>query len=564
VKEGPLETLPRTFGMQLFAADFSAVESEGSYRVKVSLSVAGTTHALVTAPFEIRRQIFSRRMLQPLSLLNAEARDAADEDLRRNWRVLSGGFALAADSAIVAMDADDAAGALMERIADGYNHPLEAGDFSYQAEVTILSGCDAQLQFRINETSRYAVTLQVGDGCAHGSGPGAVRLHEEGTAVSGGFRVVAAQAFTSGAPLTVGVPHMFLVRVSSVSSGTIDVDVDGVRMLSAVPISSTLAHGGRFGLKAWGASVRFDHVQAWDPRVRFVGGAPRVEDPSSGDLLECERFALLPPSDARNEARHIACYPLFATRHGFHDCNNYIGEATSHGGFLAALMDVWDDLRDTAEKERVRAAILRTFAYLELLYRQAGSTGAFAHQEYGRGGIDGNLGYYQPLAALYGMAAFAARGAEVDPARARTACEHAIRSVAWLRSEEAQPARTYSGDVWSDDLKALVYLQLATCARREGLDVTAVFPSPAQLEDEALAAGERLIAWLAAPETLRTMSRDTGRMFPWLEGVYALRQAFPARTAHWPGLLAGVVAQLTPYIAAHNGFHVLPQASGST
>lgn len=84
-------------------------------------------------------------------------------------------------------------GAVLRRVFNTNNGPFPTGtfDFHYVGEVTIISGCDAQLQFGVTPSVRWAVTLQAGagGGCAFGGGPGAVRLHYED---AGGMHIVAA------------------------------------------------------------------------------------------------------------------------------------------------------------------------------------------------------------------------------------------------------------------------------------------------------------------------------------------------------------------------------------
>ena len=91
VKEGSLLAMPipsgspegiaKTFGMQLLEADFSSVNFEGFYTLSVEFETSNGMHAFRTAPFEIRSRLVTSRMMKPLSILNAEVRRAADEEL---------------------------------------------------------------------------------------------------------------------------------------------------------------------------------------------------------------------------------------------------------------------------------------------------------------------------------------------------------------------------------------------------------------------------------------------------------------------------------------------------
>ena len=52
-------------------------------------------------------------LLKPLTLLNAEARRSADDDLRRNWIKESGSWSVGVDGAFIADRADVEGGALL-------------------------------------------------------------------------------------------------------------------------------------------------------------------------------------------------------------------------------------------------------------------------------------------------------------------------------------------------------------------------------------------------------------------------------------------------------------------
>jgi hypothetical protein len=145
-------------------------------------------------------------------------------------------------------------------------------------------------------------------------------------------------------------------------------------------------------------------------------------------------------------------------RHGFHDCNNYIAESNSHGAFLAGLVEVWVTRRDdfsVNDRERLRRAILTAVQYLEKLYRDAGATGRYKHEEPGRGGggdrdeKSGEYLLYLTLSGVYGEAAFAAKAADIDPDLAKTALRHAWNGSQWLAQRGGLP--TY--------IKALLYHQ---------------------------------------------------------------------------------------------------------
>ena len=222
----------KTFGMQLWEADFSSVTAPGVYTLDVDFVTSAGTNHLQSAPFEIRPDLISERMVKPMSYLNAQARRSADDDMRRNWQKEAGAWSVAVDGAFVADHADAGAGAVLTRIFDDNNWPIYATDFRYMGEVTIVSGCDAQLQFRITASERWAVTLQAGagGGCAFGGGPGAVRLSHEGPGL---FDTLASDPLPRRRALQAGRPY----RVEILAVGdAVTVWVDDIPRLISVPV----------------------------------------------------------------------------------------------------------------------------------------------------------------------------------------------------------------------------------------------------------------------------------------------------------------------------------------
>ena len=166
VVAGDLRLIPTTYGMQLWEADFSSLQTAGVYTLQFTATVEGQTHLLDSGSFSIDERTLSRRLLKPLTILAAPARNAAVEDFRRNWVQVSGAFRVADDGAFWAEHSDHQAGALLERTTNGsaVKLPLREQDAGYTmtGEVSIREGCDAQLQFGITPTRRLGVTLQAG------------------------------------------------------------------------------------------------------------------------------------------------------------------------------------------------------------------------------------------------------------------------------------------------------------------------------------------------------------------------------------------------------------------
>ena len=224
----------------------------------------------------------------------------------------------------------------MERTGTGYlrdEEPL-AETFTLSGDVAIDSGCDAQLQFQVTPEQRYAVTLQAGaaGGCVRG-GPGAVSLHYENFE-AGSYDERARAVLPK--PFELKRLYSIVVNVYPGGDGNYaDVDVDDVRMFTRIKVGNW---PGIFAIKAWSSTARFDHLITWNPGLTFIerAGVRIPALPHNGALLTCEEG-----TKAFAEAvSHPICYPIFAQRHGFYDCNNTAGEGTSHGTFLAGLIDV--------------------------------------------------------------------------------------------------------------------------------------------------------------------------------------------------------------------------------
>ena len=114
---------------------------------------------------------------------------------------------------------------------------MYAQNFRLVGQITIVSGCDAQLQFRITESERWGVTLQAGDGggCSQGGGPGAVRLHHEGAE---GFTALASSLFPVDQPFLAG--HRYDVEILAIDNN-VTVFVDGVARLVNVQVPPSQA-----------------------------------------------------------------------------------------------------------------------------------------------------------------------------------------------------------------------------------------------------------------------------------------------------------------------------------
>jgi hypothetical protein len=552
--ESSAGTLRWVFGMQFLQADFSDLRDIGSYSLQASIATSSGVRVLHAGPFEIRDRLVTETMLWPLSIRNAAARRAADEDFRRNWVAESGRecWSVGVDGAFVADRADDVAGATLLRFRRIGSELIESvTNFRFVARITIVSGCDAQMQFRITKDHRWGVTLQAGSAgyCPHGSGPGAIRLHHEGSSVPGGFEAIDSKQLDD-APFVAGQGYDVEVRCTN---GRIEVLLDGVRVIDQI---DPVPMSGDFALKAWSSTVRFEHVRVWGRSVGLSHPAPGVWIPyDRATGKSSQGFAITVPDDENNGAAALEqdlLYPVAAQQQGFHDCNNYIGEATSHGVFLAALMQLWESraaAADQSEQDQLREAIVTAVLYLNELAEQGNRTGGFTHQESGRGAMkelkDVNVGgqILSTQFAMYGLASFAEKGAAVDRDLADKAFDLCEKAWGWL---DANPGRDAVVD-------SIVAIRLARAAQRAGL------PSASDWLNKAIDNSGNVLKMFGVPGALKNTLRPTLRSIPWFEGVYeTFKQSATPPNAAQLGVIADQLVALTA--DANNGFCVIPQA----
>jgi hypothetical protein len=550
------QVLGRAFGMQVLEGDFTDLRETGTFVLDASIATSGGTRELRSQPFEIRSRLVSEAMLWPMATLNARARRAADDDFRRNWRIESSPacWSVGLDGVFVADRADDQAGATLRRVLNIGNGPLSAKEFRFVCRITIIRGCDAQMQFWVSETERWAVTLQAGSAgdCAHGSGPGAVRLHREGTAVNQPNQFEVLQSYLLDAkPFEVG--RAYDVEVLTEGS-RVRVLLDGLPVIDYT--SPAPPPGGGFALKAWASSARFGHAKVWDRYTALSRPMPGVwipYNPSTGMSSQQFPITVLDQETLPGPAHpHDVFYPFAAQQHGFHDCNNYIGEVTSHGMFLAALMAVWQSRASeasAADQDSLREAILTGVLYLNELYEQGNRSGAFTHQEPGRGAFETDdhpdkvLQYHalNTQFAIYGLSAFAAAGLAVDGPQARKAFDLAVHGWNWLGDNGVR-------DIGVD---SVVAIRLALAAQRQGRPADDWFA-------QAVHNTKQVLATFSVPGTMANMPRPTLRSISWFEGVYETLTS--GRLAADTDQLAAIATQLEALLNnPANAFQVIPQ-----
>ena len=362
---------------------------------------------------------------------------------------------------------------------------------------------------------------------------------------------------------------------------------------------------GTFGVKAWASSAKFEHVGVWcssDPALgpQYVQMQPiglddgRIIDRPQIEPGQCNCDGTTTyPGDPANKippnpgVEHPLCLPIFAQRCGFYDCDSINGESNSHGAFIAGLIEVWlrrQAILSNDERGSLRSAIIAGVAYLGRLFDlgvENHGAGRYKHEDFGRaGGADLNAyvnnlnqvvssGFltYLTLSGVYGDLSFAAKAAELDAWMAAAAMRRAWKGCLWLEQSGLAPTH-----------KVLVYHYLAKCAATDpefAAEVQAELggtqPATDQLDQIAIETAESFLFDPQPPsgstgfgrlEGWRNAWRDTGQMIPWLEGVHALSQDLPDRTAHWAQPLAELAQDMVNYLTTNNGFHVIPQSSG--
>jgi hypothetical protein len=557
---GPGTTLRRVFGMQFLLADFSDLREDGSYTLDAQIATSSGVRVLHSGPFEIRDRLVTETMLWPLSIRNAAARRAADEDFRRNWVAESGRecWSVGLDGAFVADRADDGAGATLRRFRRINSELIESVvDFRFVARITIVSGCDAQMQFRITKNHRWGVTLQAGSagGCPHGSGPGAIRLHHEGSSVPGGFEAIDSKRLDATPLVAFVAGHAYDVEVRCTGE-LIEVLLDGVRMIDQIDPDP---QPGDFALKAWSSTARFGHAKVWGRSVGLSHPTPGVWIPyDRATRKSSQGFEITFPDDENDGTAAVEQdlrFPVAAQQQGFHDCNNYIGEATSHGVFLSALMQLWESRAasaDQPEQDQLRDAIVTAVLYLNELAEQGSRTGGFTHQESGRGAmkelkdvnVDGQI--LSTQFAMYGLSSFADKGAAVDINLADKAFELCEKAWGWLDVNHGRDTV----------LDSIVAIRLGRAAQRGGL------PSAPDWFKRAQDNSGAVLQTFGVTAALKNTFRPTLRSIPWFEGVYETFKQGAMQPDDAQLKLIGVIAdQLVALTTdANNGFCVIPQA----
>jgi hypothetical protein len=120
----------------------------------VSRKTSSGVRELRSNSFDVRKRLCHRDNALAAQYPQRTGPAGRDEDFRRNWHVES--WSVGVDGAFVADRADDQAGATLRRIFNTANSPLfEVDDFRFVARITIVTGCDAQLQFRITSDERW-------------------------------------------------------------------------------------------------------------------------------------------------------------------------------------------------------------------------------------------------------------------------------------------------------------------------------------------------------------------------------------------------------------------------
>ena len=313
---------------------------------------------------------------------------------------------------------------------------------------------------------------------------------------------------------------------------------------------------GGFALKAWGSTARFNHVKMWGRNVPLSHAGPGLWIPYHRNGSVSSQGFPVRKFDTDTEPGPVddgeVNRPFAAQQHGFNDCNGVMGEVTSHGVFLAALMDAWVTRAHAAtplDRERLRRAIQTAVLYFAELHDEGDANGTYAHQEPGRAALAAKANpRLTTMYALSGLLSFVEKGATVDRALMRTA----------LKRLEAAWDAFHRNDHHDPDpfLDSIVAIRVARARQREGQPADIWF-------DHAHKAATAVLEIFGRPGAMaNSRLRFTLRTIPWFEGVYEVFARGPFElTATQRGQLAVIVSDLVALANNRaNGFCIMPQA----
>ncbi|MBI4651763.1 Ig-like domain-containing protein [Candidatus Desantisbacteria bacterium] len=223
--------------------------------------------------------------------------------------------------------------------------------------------------------------------------------------------------------------------------------------------------------------------------------------------------------------------------YGFYDCNSRMGEANSHGMFLAGLVNAYvlkENVLTINEKTRLINAINKSVDYLLSLYL---STGELRHEYPTRPGQDAGPGIWHTYEGLYGLVTFMNHFHYIDPVRSNSIHDKIPQIIQYLDTNGG----------WPRPLKIVVYYYLYNFNNAD-----------TQYKDLA-------ISFLNAQMAVFNMSTvNRGWPFPIFQGLYLLANAFPDNPAYdtsWIPNANRIVNNYCKYLLDNNGFHVFPQGS---
>ncbi|HOR28450.1 MAG TPA: cellulase N-terminal Ig-like domain-containing protein [Candidatus Sumerlaeota bacterium] len=222
---------------------------------------------------------------------------------------------------------------------------------------------------------------------------------------------------------------------------------------------------------------------------------------------------------------------------GYYDCNSAMGEAYSHGAFLAGLSKAYqrfaDDLTLT-DRDRLREAANRAADYLMLLHNA--QTGEIICQHPNRvQGAESGDGPHNTFEGIWGLLNYAVVFKDLEPARALDAFNRSRKSYQWLGNQ---------GIYYPDQASAfmaLIHQYQPTYPVQETLFRT--------LND------------FLREFNPRQWGRSCGRCIPYFEGLWYCLRTFPDHPdrSRWESLARDFNQQWYQEMMQRNAFHILPQ-----
>ena len=309
------------------------------------------------------------------------------------------------------------------------------------------------------------------------------------------------------------------------------IDSDGRQVMTG-PITDL---GTTFGIQFW----EVDFTTLRHPGMYRLDVTLRDSDGIEITTLESLPFDIERRLHFERMARPLAVHNARARAAGddfgggYFDSDSNMGEAYSHGMFLAGLCKAYEAWQaDLSEDDRQGLADAAARAADYLLQIHDERTGEIAHEHPSRPGQSLNLGDHNTRMGAYGLACFVAAFGDADPERAERVVPRVVRSIQYLEDRDAL----------GPSLRATIFAHLF---RHTGERVYG---------DQAVLAVDELLERFEWPDTYEQASRA-----PCFEGLYyAFREiADEPKRDRWLRWAERLERKQLRRIPRQNAFHIL-------